>query len=603
MRRMRSATGRFALALASAVALVGVFLSPATAQASNDPVDLISGGKPPAGWYVDRDVFANVFGPLNLDAPQGTVIADSGFRPYPHGFPIPNWGSPESFIQTQLIFGTPSRLSLDAYQKQQVEPPKRLNALSLRRTFGDGVCRDPKTIDPKTGDCELIFGAELLAGYIEDGSLGGHCFGFAAAAAGLYNGQIPANQVGASGLGVNIANQMGNPAVQTITRLFGTQYFDKSVPRALAGISPTQVVETLTRDLQGGTAPYILTLINKAGGHAITPYAVLDRGDGVYDIAVYDNNYPVRARAVTVDTNDDTFAYTSAINPSAPGIEWSTATNARIGLVSVADTLAEQPCPVCLGPDQGTLVAISSLSADNADQIGIVLIGEDRKPLDTSLYRTLPTLNPPNQKLISQPLITVDPGVNFGIVVITDDLVSKESLELYAISNGQAQYVLLDELVSNSTSVFGVGRSEGSAFLSSAPSSPRILQLSDQPGVSFDVNGHPLNLPANVEVEQQWNTKKERVEYRSDAKKALRWNVQIGGLDDSGGTQYVGLNVNVPAGAKIVVDYTKASATTAPRAWVQTADGERIPFSMQAVTKQLINDYRDDLYVAQGPGN
>src|SRR6056297_2383929 len=225
---------------AASAAMVVAGLTPA--QANDGPVDLISGGNPPAGWLVNPEAFANSFGSLSIGAPQGTVIADSGFRPYPHGFPIPNWGSAQDFINSQLILGTPSRLSLDAYEKDQVEPPKGLNALSLRRTFGDGVCRDPKTIDPKTGDCELIFGAELLAQLIETGALGGHCFGFAAAAQGLYNGQIPANQVGASGLGINAANPMGNRAVQTITRLFGTQYFNKAVPPALDGFSPTEVV-------------------------------------------------------------------------------------------------------------------------------------------------------------------------------------------------------------------------------------------------------------------------------------------------------------------------------------------------------------------------
>ena len=592
---------RSAIALFSAVALGAATLVPASAQEPTP--QLISGGNPPAGWVADPELFADFFGPLNVGAPQGTVIADSGFRPYPHGFPIPNWGDPQSFINFQLIYGTPSRLSFEAYEKRQVTPPQGLNSLSLRRTFGDGVCRDPKGIDPKTGECELIFGAELLAQMIETGATGGHCFGFAAAAAGLYNGQIPANQVGASGLGVNIANPMGDPAVQTITRLYGTQYFSKSVSAALSGFSPTELVNTLIRDLPGGTAPYILTVINKEGGHGITPFAVLDRGEGIYDIAVYDNNFPVRARAVTVDTNDDTFTYTSSVNPSAPGIEWSTETEGRIGLVSVADMLEEQACPVCLGPDQGTLVTISPLKRNNADQIGIGLVDGNGKDLDPSTYRILSPLNPPTKAQVTQPVLIIDPTVKeFGIVTRTGDLASKQSLELYAISNGEAQYVLLDELASNSTTTFGVGGPEGIAFSSNAPSSPRILQLSDQPGVSFDVNGHPLNLPADVEVRQKWNTDRERIVYRSDAKKALRWNIQIGGLDDEGGREYVGLNVRVPAGAEIVVDYTNASATVPPAAWVRDADGNREPITLQPVTEQLVNEYRDELYVSKGPG-
>jgi hypothetical protein len=225
------------------------------------------------------------------------------------------------------------------------------------------------------------------------------------------------------------------------------------------------------------------------------------------------------------------------------------------------------------------------------------------QPLDPSTYRAISPLNPPTKAQITQPVITIDPSVEqFAIVVNTGDLASNQALELYAISNGEAQYVLLDELASNSTTVFGVGGPDGIAFTSDAPSSPRILQLSDQPGVSFDVNGHPLDLPAGVEVEQQWNTERERIVYRSDAKRTLRWNIQVGGLDNSGGREYVGLNVRVPAGARIVVDYTNASATVPPRAWVRDADGNRKPITLQPVTEQLVNEYRDELYVTRGPG-
>ena len=598
---MKLRRSSFALAIASITALVFTTIAPA--QANNAPLDLISGGKPPAGWIVDPDVYANFFGPLSEGAPQGTIVTDSGFRPYANGFPIPNWGAAQSFIESQLVYGAPSRLSFDAFEQDDVTPPEGLNALSLRRTFGNGVCRDPKTIDPKTGECELIFGAEWLAQMVESAALGGHCYGFAAAAQALYNGQLPANQVGASGLGVNAANPMGNPAVQSITRLFGTQLFNSEIQRLnRASTSPTEVVNTLIRDLAGGTVPYILSIFNEEGGHSITPFAVLDRGAGIFDIAVYDNNYPMRARAVTVDTNNDSFIYTSALNPSSPGITWDSTTTGRIGLIPVSESLGIQQCPVCVGPDQGTLVTISALNADNVGEIAIGLLDENFEPLDDSKYRVSVPLNPPTQQQITQRVITVDPGVNFGVVVQVGDLASKQSLELYAISNGEAQYVLLDELVSNSTSLFGVGRTEGALFSSSAPSSPRILQLSDQPGVSFDVNGHPLNLPANVQVEQQWNTKTERIEYRSDAKKALRWNIQIGGLDNSGGQEYVGINVRVPAGGTIVVDYTNASDTVPPRAWIRTADRERIPFQLQPVTEQLINEYRDQLYVSRGPG-
>ena len=600
---------KFLGVLVSVGAVIAIGLSPA--QANDAGSDLISGGKPPAAWSIDKpapftqNTYGKLFPSMNANAPQGTIIADSGFRPYPNGFPMPNWGPTEMFNDFQLVYGIPTRVTVEELRANNVAGPEPMNALSMRRTFGDGVCRDPKTIDPKTGDCELIFGAELLAKMVATSSEGGHCFGMAAAAAALYNGQLPASQVGASGLGVNSSNPMRQPATQTIERLFGTQYWNTSIGESPAGIPPTEVVSTLVRDLPGGTVPYILTVANPetGSGHAITPFAVLDRGAGIYDIAVYDNNLPMHARAVTIDTNKDTFIYSHAsTNPSAPASEWTTGNGAQIALVPVTETLKIQECPVCIGEDQGTLLAFSSFNEANANAITLRYVDEQGNPLSKDLYRSVAPLNPPTGGIVTTDVVFVNPGVTFGVVVETAELATQQSMEIYAISNGEAQFLLLDELISNSKTLFAVGGLEkGTAFLSNAPSSPRILQLSDQPGVSFDVNGHPLNLPVNVSVEQRWNTDSKRVVYKSSAKKALRWDVQIGGLDDAGGREYAGLNIRVPAGGKIIVDYTNADTKQPPKAWIRDKEGNRKTVMLQQVTKQLVNEYRGDLYMAQGP--
>lgn len=549
---------------------------------------------------MDPSIYESVFGNVGAGAPQGRVVADSGFRPYPHGFPIPNWGSAESLADASLIFGVPERITLEQLRKGRYGASS-LNSLALRRSLGNGVCRDPRAIDPKTGQCDLILGAELLARMIETSGEGGHCFGLAAAAAALYNGQLPANQVGASGLGINAANPMGERAIQTITRLFGAQYLAPDVlPEAIAGQSPTQVVQTLIRTLPSGTVPFILTLYGEVGGHGITPYAVLDRGAGLYDIAVYDNNYPLRALTVTVDTNTDSFVYTSALNPNSPTYTWSTANKSTISLVDLDEVLAQQPCPVCRGKDQGTLLAFSAWETANDDAIAIGLLDLKGEPLANDLYRVMDTLNPPTEEQTSAPLIVVDPGVEFLVGISAGQLTGSQPIEVYALSNGASEYLLLEELPSNSTTVFGVGK-DSALFQSSKASSPRIQQLYDGRTTSYDVNGHPLALPKGVLVTQEWNRSTEQVRYGSTAKRALTWNVQVTGVRNSGEVDWVALGAKVPAGGEILVDYTGASATIAPLAWVIAKDKTRSPLSMQRVTPELIEQYRDDLYTVLGP--
>lgn len=585
------------VAIAATVALVGMTLPASGAPDTN----LASGGNPPGGWIVDPSIYESIFGGVGAGAPQGTVVADSGFRPYPHGFPLPNWGSARDFAQNALVYGVPTRVTLDQLNSDEYQGPAPLNSLALRRSLGNGVCRDARAINPRTGECDLILGAGLLAQMIESSGQGGHCFGLAAAAAALYNGQLPANQVGASGLGINAANPMGDRATQTITRLFGAQYLVPDLlPTAIAGQSPTQLVETLKETLPSGTVPFILTLFGEVGGHGITPYAVLDRGNGLYDIAVYDNNFPFRALAVTVDTTTDSFVYTSAVNPNSPSYTWSTENGSTIALVELDDVLAQQECPVCRGKDQGTMLAFSAKQSVNAQEIAIVLLDPQGQPLASDLYRVLDTLNPPTEDQQSTPLIIVDPGVEFLVGIQTGQLAVSQPMEVYALSNGASEYLLLEELPSNGLVLFGVG-DRSATFQSTEASSPRIQQLYDGRTTSYDVNGHPLLLPKEVVAVQDWNRAAEQVRYSSTAKRTLAWNVQVTGVRDSGEAGWVALGVRVPAAAEILVDYSRASATTAPLAWVIAKDGSRTPVRMQPVTESLIEQYRDELYVVQGP--
>ncbi len=590
---------RISLLVAGAATLTLASTTLVGAQAAD--VDLASGGNPPAGWVGNPEIYFDKFTGANEGAPQGSVIADSGFRPYPHGFPLPNWGDWTSFMLNSTIWGTPDRLSPAQFDSGNYPSEPEMNALALRRTLGDGVCRDPKAIDPKTGSCDLILGAELLAQSIQTGGVGGHCFGMAAAAAALYNGQISANQVGASGLGINAANPMDARAIQTITRLFGTQYLSPEIlPMAKAGQSPTEIIQTLVKELPSGQVPYVLTLIGPGGGHGITPYAVTDRGDGVFDIAVYDNNFPLQAHSVSVDTNDDSFLYTSALNPNSPSYTWSSANTSVLALIPMETILAQQPCPVCRGKDNGTLVAFNAWDAANADEMGYRLIDAQGNPLSKDLFRALGPLNPETEKQVSAPIIAVEPGIEFGVQILTGDLATTQPVEIYAMSNGNSEYLLLDDVPSNSSTIFGVG-TDAALVTSNKPSSPRIQQLWDGKKESIDVNGHPLALPAGVIANQDWDRAKKRVVYDSTAKRMLAWNVQVSGVDNEGDVNWVGIKVKVPAGAKIVVDYAKATSTVAPTAWVQAKDGSRTSITMQKVTQSMIEKARDQLYLAQGP--
>jgi hypothetical protein len=88
----------------SAVAVAVLALTGVGAPANGAPApDIASGGNAPGGWIISPVDYQDLFGSAGVGEPQGTLVADSGFRPYPHGFPIPNWGSADSFAQNQVV--------------------------------------------------------------------------------------------------------------------------------------------------------------------------------------------------------------------------------------------------------------------------------------------------------------------------------------------------------------------------------------------------------------------------------------------------------------------------------------------------------------------
>src|SRR5205823_1734002 len=96
---------------------------------------------------------------------------------------------------------------------------------------------------------------------------------------------------------------------------FATQALNPSAGAEQKNLTPTQVVDALKASFAPGAADsYTLGIYKtvdgkRKDGHAITPYGIADTPDGKIQIAVYDNNYPGIARAITVDPGTNTWIY------------------------------------------------------------------------------------------------------------------------------------------------------------------------------------------------------------------------------------------------------------------------------------------------------
>lgn len=251
--------------------------------------------------------------------PQGEIVADSGFRPQVDGFAFENYGNDLG--------------------------PTNLTAASMQDLFGsDVVCLG----DSSGADCVLTPAAQAWMENADAAMGGGHCEGFSMLALAMYADRADPADFGASSpIDLRIR---GNPALQSeIAERFMYQALPSVLNRQVRG-APSDIVDALVQALPTGREMYTLGIYkrDRTGGHAITPIAVEDRGDGQYAILVYDNNFPGATRAIEVDTNSDTWRYVGGTNPKDPAqVYEGDARSGTLELDPLTPGEGPQPCLFC----------------------------------------------------------------------------------------------------------------------------------------------------------------------------------------------------------------------------------------------------------------
>ena len=223
--------------------------------------------------------------------PTGSIVANDGFDPAQNGYGFANYG-------TNGPDGTSTVTNM--------------NPQSMQTLFGNSVCADPSA-----STCSLTPEAKAWMDQVNNSSGGGHCYGFSVSSLLFWKGTIKPSDFGASSTPQLTFN--GNNALQSqIATNFAFQFLPWVKSQWLTG-TPTQVLNSLKQALSpDNPETYTLVIFKKdgTGGHAITPYGIEDNGNGLFHILVYDNNWPGVTRAVTVDTNANTWSYDASINPN-----------------------------------------------------------------------------------------------------------------------------------------------------------------------------------------------------------------------------------------------------------------------------------------------
>jgi hypothetical protein len=257
----------------------------------------------------------------NPYTPNGTIVAESGFRPDTNGYSFPNYGNEND--------------------------PQNLDAAAMVKLFGAGVCIGPL----ENGTCALTPAADAWRQTQNKGMGGGHCEGMAITSSFFYAGigepptPSPLGADTVPGLSGTSAAVQGNIAYTFVLQVL------PALTTTKVNSSPEAVLAALAAGLPS-KEPMVLGVYQRGfkGGHAITPLAVEDRGEGKFAVLVYDNNFPNTIREVDIDQNANTWNYVASTNPSEPAAQYEgDATSKTLEVEYARNGLGVQPCPFCAG--------------------------------------------------------------------------------------------------------------------------------------------------------------------------------------------------------------------------------------------------------------
>ncbi|MEY2817373.1 MAG: hypothetical protein RL275_836 [Chloroflexota bacterium] len=345
----------------------------------------------------------------------GEVVYDFGFTPEENGFSFENYGDDI--------------------------PATNLTAEELRRMFGDEVCADIN------GDeCILTPPAEQWMDQINGDMAGGHCEGMAVLSLMMYTGHVSPSDFGgntASELDIN-----DETLQREIAYWWATQAVDPTASSVING-APMEILEIIRQmDVNGET--YTIGIYNDRGeGHAITPFGVEDKGDGLYAILAYDNNYPGETRELFIDSRDDSWTYETSINPAVETDVWSgNADSQTLDLTPTSARLDTQACPFCEGrySHVGKLAAATEpLNQIFLDGKGHILITDDSGNrlgyVDGQIVNEIPGATYTKYRMLAsgetpEPIYSVPANLDVTVTIDGSELTEETLTDLVLIGPG-----------------------------------------------------------------------------------------------------------------------------------------------------------------------
>jgi len=306
------------------------------------------------------------------DEAKEDFVAAIGFRPDKNGYSFKNSGGKYP--------ATPGLVTTNVMVK----------------LFGNDVC-----LGGSGRSCRLSPPASEWMGMINRAMNGGQCEGMAVSSLTFFKG---VDKLGEYKPGAKTAHDLNREQVSSLIGYYWAyQAVDpvgREVMRGRRSSTPATVLERLSEMLKNNelTTIGIFAPRPMRGGHAVTPYAIEDRGNSVYWVRIYDNNYPNQSRYIEIDKDANTWRYdVAARNPGETRMPWKGDAESRsIVLIPLSARLQKAECPFCRSskgrktvfPARSAALSISDPEGRRVGYEGDKLVNEipDAEVVDLSAF-------------------------------------------------------------------------------------------------------------------------------------------------------------------------------------------------------------------------
>lgn len=477
------------------------------------------------------------------------IFADTGFRPEKDGYAFRNTGG-----------------------RFPLTPPV-VNEAVMLKLFGRKSC--VKNKDKEDKRCKLTPAAEEWAFMINRAMNGGQCEGMAVSALTFFKGHDkPDTFMAGAGSTHKLQRDQVTPligyywayqAVNPVMTHVATSRYDStpvSVEDKLVEMWKKKELATL-----GFWGP------PGQGGHAVTPYAIEDKGNGIHHILIYDNNYPDTERYIIIDRNANTWKYdVAAINPDVPKMPWGgNAESHSIVVIPLELRLKKAECPFCKKTKKKKTVVPRSTSIVIEDDQGRKLGVDGGKDVNeipeaevVDLTAFLDGVNPEFSKMY-----VVPDESDYDIVISGNDKSKGDDNGVTVFGDGAAFTIDGVTTKSNEQDMLSIGRAEdGIRFKPAGSRKPAIkvaLDNDDENG-GMAVRVANLKSDSDGEVDFRVDRKQFKVKLGAGSKSSDSYDlkirhVQVG--EDDNEVEEKGIKFNRP-GESHDIDAKPAPKGTKP---------------------------------------